>query len=241
MTGRGLSLTPSSDMRARMPPSPSLLMRMANETYLIVATMIKVQMTSESVPSITPRSGFLPVRARTVFKVYSGLVRISPKTTPNAAKLKARRLELQSDRLPVLGIMSDRDWLAHPWTIPHGQFHLTQSFQPIITSRVDHGKEIPAPRPLAAQSLLPASSWQLNQRSKTLCPPAGNSSQRLGFAIGLSWRACRRIDTHGARSPRSVHGLDDLEFSRCRPPSNGQGTVTATGKREVERRSVERG
>jgi hypothetical protein len=40
----------------------------------------------------------------------------------------------------------------------------------------------------------------------------------------------RRIDTHGARAPRSVRGLDDLEFSRCRPPGNSQGTVTATGK-----------
>ena len=44
-------------------------MRMANETYLIVVTMINVQMTSESVPSITARSGFPPVRAKTVFRV----------------------------------------------------------------------------------------------------------------------------------------------------------------------------
>jgi hypothetical protein len=50
----------------------------------------------------------------------------------------------------------------------------------------------------------------------------------------------RRIDTHGARAPWSVHGLDDLEFPRRRPPDNGQGAVTATGKSvTVELRGVD--
>jgi hypothetical protein len=50
----------------------------------------------------------------------------------------------------------------------------------------------------------------------------------------------RRIDTHGARAPWSVHGLDDLKFPRRRLPGNGQGTVTATGKSgTVEPRGVD--
>ena len=50
----------------------------------------------------------------------------------------------------------------------------------------------------------------------------------------------RRIDTHGARAPGSLHGLNDLEFPRRRLPGNGQGAVTATGKSvTVELRGVD--
>ena len=49
----------------------------------------------------------------------------------------------------------------------------------------------------------------------------------------------RRIDPHGSRTPRSLHGLDDLEFTRRRLPDNGQSAVAATGKNvTVEFRGV---
>ena len=44
-------------------------MRMANETYLTVVTMIRVQITSDRVPSATARSGLPPESAMTVFRV----------------------------------------------------------------------------------------------------------------------------------------------------------------------------
>ena len=44
-------------------------MRIANDTYLIVATMINVQMTSEHVPSMTAGSGLSPASVSTILKV----------------------------------------------------------------------------------------------------------------------------------------------------------------------------
>ncbi len=52
-----------------MPPSPSLSTRIATDTYLIVVTMIRVQITSESTPSVTDGSGAPPVRFKTVLSV----------------------------------------------------------------------------------------------------------------------------------------------------------------------------
>ena len=52
-----------------MPPSPSLSTRMANVTYLIVTTTIRVQMMSESEPTMAAGSGLLPVSASTVLRV----------------------------------------------------------------------------------------------------------------------------------------------------------------------------
>ena len=52
-----------------MPPSPSLSMRIAIATYLIVVTTTRVQMTSDSAPSVTLGSGRSPVNARTVLSV----------------------------------------------------------------------------------------------------------------------------------------------------------------------------
>ena len=69
MTGRCWRFIPSNDISARMPPSPSLSMRIATDTYLIVVTKIKVQTTSESTPSVTDRSGAPPARPRTVLSV----------------------------------------------------------------------------------------------------------------------------------------------------------------------------
>src|SRR5206468_393081 len=53
---------------------------------------IKVQITSDSTPSVTDGSGAPLVRPRTVLRVWSGLVPISPKTTPNAERPSAERL-----------------------------------------------------------------------------------------------------------------------------------------------------
>src|SRR5580698_3318827 len=47
MIGRCWRFTPSSDMSARMPPSPSLSTRIATDTDLIVVTTIRVQITSD--------------------------------------------------------------------------------------------------------------------------------------------------------------------------------------------------
>ncbi len=51
-----------------MPPSPSLSMRMAKDTYLIVVTMIRVQMISDKVPRMTARSGWPPAEGENGFQ-----------------------------------------------------------------------------------------------------------------------------------------------------------------------------
>ena len=50
--------------------------------------MNKVHRIRDNAPSVAAASGFAPVMLRTVFRVYRGLVPMSPKTTPSAAKLK---------------------------------------------------------------------------------------------------------------------------------------------------------
>src|SRR6202035_2123514 len=92
MMGRLRRFTLNSDIKARIPPSPSLLMRMAKVTYLTDVTMIRVQITRDSDPSTVNASGLSPARFNTVFRVYSGLVPISPNTTPSAARLSKGRL-----------------------------------------------------------------------------------------------------------------------------------------------------
>jgi hypothetical protein len=56
-------------MSARIPPSPSLSTRIAKDTYLIDVTIMSVQITSDSAPSVAEGSGLAPVRLRTVFSV----------------------------------------------------------------------------------------------------------------------------------------------------------------------------
>src|ERR1041384_8219184 len=48
---RAPCLMPSSDIRARIPPSPSLSARMTTATYLTDVVMISVHTTSDSMPS----------------------------------------------------------------------------------------------------------------------------------------------------------------------------------------------
>jgi hypothetical protein len=68
---------PRSDTNARMPPSPSLSARITTATYLIEVVITSVQTMSDSMPiavvGMTP-----PAQSSAVFKVYSGLVPISP-------------------------------------------------------------------------------------------------------------------------------------------------------------------
>ena len=60
IVGRCLRFTPSNDINARMPPSPSLSMRIATDTYLIVVMTIKVRITSDNTPSVVAASGVRP-------------------------------------------------------------------------------------------------------------------------------------------------------------------------------------
>src|ERR1700732_5477522 len=101
MMGRLLRFKLNSDIKARIPPSPSLLMRMAKVTYLTEVTMISVQITRDSDPSTVNASGLSPARFNTVFRVYSGLVPISPNTTPSAARLSKGRLAALFGGAPV--------------------------------------------------------------------------------------------------------------------------------------------
>src|SRR5689334_23500951 len=59
---------------------------MTNSTYLTETTSTSDQKTSEAMPRMSPRVGFTtpPSSANTVWIAYSGLVPMSPKTTPSA-------------------------------------------------------------------------------------------------------------------------------------------------------------
>ena len=69
MAGRCFFWIPSSDIRARMPPSPSLSTRIAKDTYLTVVMMNIVHKISDSMPRIMLVSGLPPARSRTVLNV----------------------------------------------------------------------------------------------------------------------------------------------------------------------------
>ena len=69
IAGRFPRLMPISDIRARMPPSPSLSTRMASRTYLAVATITSVQNDSDRMPSSVAGSAWPPASPRIVFSV----------------------------------------------------------------------------------------------------------------------------------------------------------------------------
>src|ERR1700739_4345069 len=79
----------SSDIRARMPPSPSLSILIATTTYFTDVMIISVHTISDSTPSTTSGVGVPFVMLSTVLSVYSGLVPMSPKTIPSAARPNA--------------------------------------------------------------------------------------------------------------------------------------------------------
>ncbi len=81
----------TSASKAMMPPSPRLSARIMNTTYFSVTTMISAQEMSDSTPSTLSwlaATGWLPLNASRM--AYSGLVPISPKTTPIAATVSGR-------------------------------------------------------------------------------------------------------------------------------------------------------
>ncbi len=68
-----------------MPPSPRLSARMTNPRYLNVTTKVIAQKTSERTPSTLSGVGGTPCGpVKHSFSAYSGLVPMSPKTTPSA-------------------------------------------------------------------------------------------------------------------------------------------------------------
>ena len=82
-----------------MPPSPRLSARIINATYLTETTMMSAQTISDNMPNIfasVSGTGCVPAE-NTSLMVYKGLVPMSPKTTPRAARVRAESLVL----LPV--------------------------------------------------------------------------------------------------------------------------------------------
>ena len=64
--GRLWRLMPISDISARIPPSPSLSMRIATVTYLMVVMIVRVQMMSDKEPNTISGSGLPPASAYTL-------------------------------------------------------------------------------------------------------------------------------------------------------------------------------
>ncbi len=76
-----------------MPPSPWLSARITSTTYFSDTTTISAQKISDSTPSTASGVTVRPwAGLRHSLKAYSGLVPMSPNTTPNAARVKAARL-----------------------------------------------------------------------------------------------------------------------------------------------------
>ena len=75
------------------PPSPSLSARRTNTTYLTDTISVIDQKTSEITPYTSPRVGrTAPLSMEnTVCSAYSGLVPMSPYTTPSAPSISAAR------------------------------------------------------------------------------------------------------------------------------------------------------
>src|SRR5215467_8466370 len=79
---------------AMIPPSPSLSARITSETYVTVTMIVTDQKISETTPkmlSVDTATGCGSLGLKTVWTVYSGLVPMSPKTTPRAPSASAPR------------------------------------------------------------------------------------------------------------------------------------------------------
>ena len=82
-----------------MPPSPRLSARRISSTYFSVTTSIRPQKITDTAPIRCAASSGMPVAGlKTSFMVYSGLVPMSPYTTPIAPRVRAAKLS----RLAVL-------------------------------------------------------------------------------------------------------------------------------------------
>jgi hypothetical protein len=74
-----------------IPPSPRLSARMTKMRYLKETTKLSDQKISDSTPSTFSLVGEIPYSgAKHSLSAYSGLVPISPYTTPSAPRLSAR-------------------------------------------------------------------------------------------------------------------------------------------------------
>ena len=79
--------------RAKIPPSPLWSALMTKVRYFTVTTMKSDQNISDRIPKRSATVALVPPAAcRHSFNVYSGLVPISPKTTPSAPSISAARL-----------------------------------------------------------------------------------------------------------------------------------------------------
>ena len=79
---------------AMMPPSPSLSARITSSTYVMVTMIIPDQKISEMTPNTLSADTFTGCGSpglNSVCTVYSGLVPISPNTTPSAPSASAAR------------------------------------------------------------------------------------------------------------------------------------------------------
>ena len=76
----------SADASAKIPPSPSWSTIMMNRMYLMLTISVRVQKISEATPSTASPPGGSPGVWMASCMAYIGLVPISPKTIPIAAK-----------------------------------------------------------------------------------------------------------------------------------------------------------
>jgi hypothetical protein len=92
-----------------VPPSPLLSARSRINTYLIVTATMSDQRIIDKTPSTVSRVSGPPAWAATAAsrKAYSGLVPISPYTTPTLPSVSARKSEDARDSLATAGAASD--------------------------------------------------------------------------------------------------------------------------------------
>jgi len=69
MVGRLLFFTPRRDIKAKIPPSPSLSTRITKVTYFIDTVISKAQIIRDKSPSIASADGAPPERLITVLNV----------------------------------------------------------------------------------------------------------------------------------------------------------------------------
>ena len=101
-------------IRDMIPPSPSLSARITSVMYVMVTTIVTAQKISEMTPNMLSSvtlTGCGSAGLKTVWTVYSGLVPMSPKTTPRAPSARAPWVVVRRLTLTVFS-----SWCARrPW------------------------------------------------------------------------------------------------------------------------------
>jgi hypothetical protein len=95
----------ASAIMAIRPPSPLLSARRISSTYLNETTRVMVQNSSESTPRMLSRVTCRCALWNTSRSAYSGLVPMSPNTTPSAVTVSAARA---AGERPFLLLLSTR-------------------------------------------------------------------------------------------------------------------------------------